>query len=454
MLNKKRKGLSGIAVAALVFMSSFNGLYRCNNVYAVEDYHSWSQMDERWADIPMGYSNMAESGCFVTSIAILAAHSGAVNPESFNPGVFAQAINGINGFTYGGAVASWSTISAIVPDVSIMEVNYFQSSDQSGKADEIRSIMENGYYVICNVGNHWVFVENVTDDDVYMIDPAKDEVLMFDTYSNYNITEYEVVKGKNPPSLFADTSNSSDIDTAIVTDITIETTTDETTTEITTESTTTTTTTTTTTKTTTTELTTPETTTENTTESTTTEITTENTTEPETTETTETTTTTTVTEPVTPEETIAISEDKDCTLSVSQTTDISTEFYYSGEETTCICTSSGEVIAEISSGQIVEVKKVEDGYGLVTINGEDGWICMDLMALAEDFSKPAKGDINNDGEINLYDISLLNEYLKSLKFLPEGVSVLSKSEIETADINGDGVVDNGDVIEYLSLICQ
>ncbi|MDE5771791.1 MAG: hypothetical protein K2I06_09230, partial [Ruminococcus sp.] len=45
-------------------------------------------------------------------------------------------------------------------------------------------------------------------------------------------------------------------------------------------------------------------------------------------------------------------------------------------------------------------------------------------------------------------------YLKSLKFLPEGVSILSRSEIETADINGDGVVDNGDVIEYLSFICK
>ncbi len=421
MLNKKRKGLSGITLAALVFIGSFNGSYRFNEVYATEDYHSWRQTDERWANIPMGYSNMAASGCFVTSIAILAAHSGSVNPETFNPAIFANAINGINGFTYEGAVASWSTISAVIPDVSVQGVNYFQSSDQSGKADEIRSVMENGYYVICNVGNHWVFVENVTGDDVYMIDPAKDEVLMFDTYSNFNITEYEVLTGKNPPSLF--TAGSADgteaVTTAFTTEMTTETTTMETTTTTTTK----------------------ETTTENT--DTTTESTTESTTETTTTETTTETTTT---------ETTTVTEKEP----VSQTTDtgISAEFYYSGEETTCIYTSSGEVITEISSGEIVEVRKIESGYGLVTVNGEDGWIDMSFMTIAGNFVEAARGDINRDGEINLYDISLLNEYLKSLKFLPDGVSILSKSEIEAADINGDGVVDNGDVIEYLSLICK
>ncbi|MDE6848991.1 MAG: hypothetical protein K2J44_06555 [Ruminococcus sp.] len=55
MLNKKRKGLYGVTLAALVFVGAFNGSYRYNEVYAIEDYHSWSQMDERWADIPMGY---------------------------------------------------------------------------------------------------------------------------------------------------------------------------------------------------------------------------------------------------------------------------------------------------------------------------------------------------------------------------------------------------------------
>lgn len=439
MLNKKRKGLSGIALAVLVFMGTFNGFYSPCNAYASEDYHTWRQTDERWADIPMGYSNVGASGCLVTSISIMAVHSGSVNPDSFNPAVFANALNGINGFTYGGSIASWSSVSAIIPDVQIMGVNQFNSSDQNGKADEIRSVMENGYYVICNVGNHWVFVEDVTENDVYMIDPAKDDVLMFSSYNNYNITEYEILKGKNPSSL---SSASADKATAVTTAFT--------TTNETTETTTTTTEETTTSETTSTTTTTEETTTSETTTTTTTEETTETTT---TTTTTEETTETTTTEETTIPETTAIPEFVE---NISQTTEIEpvSEFYYSGEETTCIYTSSGEIVTEIETGNMVNVKKIENGKGLVIIDGIEAWIDMTDMVFNFECTKSIRGDINKDGNIDLYDLSLLNEYIKSLKFLPDGVSILSQSEIETADINGDGVVDNGDVLEYLSIICK
>lgn len=103
---------------------------------------------------------------------------------------------------------------------------------------------------------------------------------------------------------------------------------------------------------------------------------------------------------------------------------------------------------------MLDVREIRNGYGLVSINGVDGWIDMSQMAFNFGRDNHMKGDINGDGEINLYDLSLLNDYLKSLKTLPEGVSILSKSEIETADINGDGVTDNNDVIEYLSIICK
>ena len=462
MLNKKRKGLSGIALAVLVFMGTFNGLYSPYNAHASEDYHTWRQTDERWADIPMGYSNVGASGCLVTSISIMAVHSGSVNPDKFNPAIFVNALNGINGFTYGGGIASWSSVSAIIPDVQIMGVNRFNSSDQNDKADEIRSVMEDGYYVICNVGNHWVFVEDVTENDVYMIDPAKDDVLMFSSYNNYNITEYEILKGKNPSSL---SSASAEKATAMTTAFTTtnetkkKTTTTTTTEKTTTSETTTTTTTTETTTseiTTTTETTTSETTTTTTTETTTSETTT--TTEMTTSETmttTEMTTseTTTTTEITTIPETTAIPESVE---SISQTTENKpvSEFYYSGEETTCIYTSSGEIVAEIESGNMVNVQKIENGKGLVIIDGIEAWIDMTDMVFNLDWVTSVRGDINRDGKVDLYDLSLLNEYIKSLKFLPDGISILSQSEIETADINGDGVIDNEDILEYLSIICK
>lgn len=435
MLNKKRKGLSGIALAALVFMGTFNGFYRPDDVYAGEDYHSWRQMDERWASLPIGNTTVGASGCLVTSIAIMAAHSGSVDSDEFNPALFVSALNGIGGFDDYGSL-SWSAVTTVVPDVQIAGVNNFQSYDMEGKAGEIRSAMEDGYYVICNVGNHWVFVEGVAENDVYMIDPAKDDVLMFDSYENCNITQYEILTGKNTPSLsFADKNISSAVTTAFTTEPETTTTSEEivsttetTTTIMTTDNYVP--------ETTTTEFVFETTTTETVSETTTTETVPETTT----TETVpETTTVTTVTEP----------ENTQTTESQSVA-----EFYYSGEETTSVCTDDGEVIAELNTGNMINVREIRNGYGRVTVDGIDGWIDMTYMVFSPDRTGTVKGDINNDGEINLYDLSLLNEYLKSLKILPDGVSVLSRSEIETADINNDGVTDNGDVLEYLSVICK
>ncbi|MDE6501264.1 MAG: dockerin type I repeat-containing protein, partial [Ruminococcus sp.] len=143
------------------------------------------------------------------------------------------------------------------------------------------------------------------------------------------------------------------------------------------------------------------------------------------------------------------------TASIVNSTTVSeviSEFYYSGEETTYIFTEDGEVITEINKGNMVNVKEIRNGYGLVTVDGTDGWIDMDKMLFNLDWVQSIKGDINKDGVIDIYDLSLVNEYIKSRELLPDGVSMLSQSEIETADINSDGVVDKGDVIEYLAII--
>ncbi|MDE6679705.1 MAG: hypothetical protein K2K02_11755, partial [Ruminococcus sp.] len=227
MLNKKRKGLYNIALATLIFAGTLNALDKPVNVYASEDYHSWRQYDERWADIQIGNTNIGYSGCFVTSIAIMAVHSGSKSAENFNPGLFALALNGIDGFDYYGSL-QWSAVSAVIPDVEILGVNYFQSYDEQDKINEIRYVMEEGYYVICNVGNHWVFVEDVGENDVYMIDPATDNVLMFDSYENYNINYYEILTGKNPPFFSFDNESTSAVTTTFAPETTKSTTTSKT----------------------------------------------------------------------------------------------------------------------------------------------------------------------------------------------------------------------------------
>ena len=63
-----------------------------------------------------------------------------------------------------------------------------------------------------------------------------------------------------------------------------------------------------------------------------------------------------------------------------------------------------------------------------------------------------KGDLNHDGVVDKYDLSLLNSYLQNKEQLPNGISTLTVSQLDAADINGDGAVNFIDVREFLMTI--
>lgn len=143
--------------------------------------------------------------------------------------------------------------------------------------------------------------------------------------------------------------------------------------------------------------------------------------------------------------------------SSSVTTISTSEFYYSGETSTGVYTSPdgfGDIVGELQNGYVVKVKDISGKYGLVTVGGRDGWVLLDELLPADDVLDITKGDVNKDGIIDRYDLSLVNEYIRSLKYLPEGISLLSSLELQAADINSDGTVDKDDVLEYLTLICK
>ena len=97
---------------------------------------------------------------------------------------------------------------------------------------------------------------------------------------------------------------------------------------------------------------------------------------------------------------------------------------------------------------------IEDGFGEVVINSRKGWIELAYFEFTGDERELMAGDINNDGSADEYDLAVMNEYLSSLGRLPEGVSVLTRSEAAAADINGDGTVDNTDVLMFLMRVCN
>ncbi len=195
-----KKGIIGVFLAMILAVSLFAGYFTpIEKAYAVEDYHTWCQMDERWADMPIGYSDMASIGCYVTSIAVVAAASGARDTEYFNPGVFLQGLNDIGAFSADGSLTSWASISAVIPEVGIYGgYRWFSSYSREGKIAEMQNWLDQGFYILCNVGGHWVYVDSICDGTVYMVDPAQTGNSMFDCYADCYINSYEVFTGLNP----------------------------------------------------------------------------------------------------------------------------------------------------------------------------------------------------------------------------------------------------------------
>jgi hypothetical protein len=92
--------------------------------------------------------------------------------------------------------------------------------------------------------------------------------------------------------------------------------------------------------------------------------------------------------------------------------------------------------------------------GLIQGAGEACWVELSALTAAPDEPEHAKGDINGDGVTDLYDLSLLNEFLKLRESLPAGVSIFRGCEAAAADINSDGIVDTADAVGLLLAICE
>ena len=389
MRNAKVKGISGILLAIFAIIALLAGAYRPRmSASAAEDFRLWRQNDERWGSCPIGGSTIRQSGCYMTSIAMVAVASGARDTESFDPGEFAKALNEINAFNQWGGLASWSSVNKVVNEISISSKNLnFTSEDQSGKSAEIKKLLDEGSYVICNVGGHWVYIDGVIGDDVYMADPAKDEILMFEAYPNERITLYQTLKGKEPYKGFTPLydvnaeKDAEETDAVTTSDVAVTTTTAS-------------------------------------------------------------SVTTTITAVVTSVKVSAV-----CETGEYCCTENKAEVYTEAD-------SESKSDISLEKGNIVNVLSVENGFGEVFVNGRKGWIKLARFKPVNDDRELAAGDINNDGSADEYDLAIINEYLSSLGRLPEGVSVLTRSETAAADVNGDGTVDNTDVLLFLMRVCN
>lgn len=405
-----------LAVLMMIFTMAGNPKYTKNAV-AADDYHSWTQMDSRWGSVSMGYSSVAKSGCLITAISIMAMHSesldskalsnlGISSTSQFNPGVLAKAYTAKSGFTSDGAIASWGTLNQIIPNISFIKDSNLTSWSQSGVASELKAMLDSGTHVILNAnGYHWVYIEAVVGDKVYMNDPGSDSTDLFAKYGVSGGNEYWALKGSKAPYYSGGTTTTTTTTTTVVTTTTTETTT---------------------------------TTTESATTTTTTEpicvgLTTESTT-------TSVTTTTTVT----------------TTATVADEFDAGEYVNLSGKtvEIHTLPNGNGSLLASVEEGDVISIIFVNQSQGVASFGETYGWTDISQLTYIEEEADYETGDINNDGNVDKYDLALLNEYLSSRNYKPEGISRLRANALKAADVNGDGIVSKSDVQMFIMLICN
>ncbi|MCQ2490094.1 MAG: dockerin type I domain-containing protein [Ruminococcus sp.] len=454
------KRILGAAAAVLTALCSLTAELPVSQAdYKQTEYLTWSQADERWGSTPMGNSSIRESGCLLTSLAIMIMDSdsldeaamknlGIEKPEDFNPGVLAQGYSSIDGFSSGGAINRWLDVQELIPSVqwgrdaaltSVQTMTENGIPDKAAVAEELQSMMSQGWYIIARVvtqygGYHWVYIRGVENGAIYMAEPAKPTPVLYEVYPGGLQGEYWALKGANPPA--ADFVPPLSFEPSIGIEV------------------------------------------------------------------------------ITPPKTMyAYGEELDlsaCTvrrkgidlsgkawedepvpLTKADNIKYSVNFfnpsipgdyellisamndYAYGEASVTLTVSQpvgeyclwngcktdiyaselgGTPIMSIGEGCVVNVTECRGRLGHIDSKEFTGWADVSRMERVISPAKRTKGDINGNGLVNKYDMAQLNVHLSQKASLPDGISMLTAAETEAADINSDGKVDEADLIALLTAI--
>ena len=189
-------------------ISSSNCSKVCNQ--ATGDYTQWKQLASLgapWAGTVIGSGKtIGDIGCLATSVAMQIARSGVplqnINGE-FNPGTFVEAIKP-NGFVTssgapGGTLFVWGITTKVAPNFVHQGATSLSGLSQSNKAAKIQDLINQGCYLVMEVkggsgGEHWVAVDYVQGNSVYMMDPASTETTAWVKYPQAWTTQVHCYK--------------------------------------------------------------------------------------------------------------------------------------------------------------------------------------------------------------------------------------------------------------------
>lgn len=193
--NKKVAEESARLEAERIQKNSQGATYGGSSNYAsTGDYRTWKQCASNWGSNRMGSSQtICGAGCTSTSVAIALAKSGVrTSLSTLNPATFVNWMNNNGG--YSGNLLVWGAVTSLAPNFKYQGQERLTGSN-SHKASQLRNALNNGEYVIAYVkgGGHWVFVDRVEGDNVYIIDPGANITNLFsysgvDGYASYKIS--------------------------------------------------------------------------------------------------------------------------------------------------------------------------------------------------------------------------------------------------------------------------
>jgi uncharacterized protein YgiM (DUF1202 family) len=171
------------------------------SVSSESTYRTWLQTDPRWADLELGVcgESMAEIGCAVTAVAVLAVHSGSVSEDSFDPGILCQYLSENDGFNDEGDIY-WGAVAGLIPSLTYEDSVSFSESTQISQTEQLEKFLNDGYFAVISVKNylHWVAVDCIIDGVVYIIDPAYSErIVLYNEYEASGLMNIKLFKGAN-----------------------------------------------------------------------------------------------------------------------------------------------------------------------------------------------------------------------------------------------------------------
>lgn len=196
MIKKISSIFVALTVTAFIFLTSLTA-------FGADSYKNWLQSDSRWGNKSLGScgDTMAEIGCAVTSMAIQVVHSGSKSQSNFNPGTLVDYLSNNGGFDSEGNLY-WGAVTSMVSNFTFEKRAYFSSQKKSTIIKELSAYINQGYYIVMSVNydGHWIAIDTVKDDIVYMMDPAQNKSNnLFNYYDVNGMLQVRLYKGKNAP---------------------------------------------------------------------------------------------------------------------------------------------------------------------------------------------------------------------------------------------------------------